>query len=116
MPFAVRMKKAWVLIYPLSAQRRLWSDWADGQADLSFRWAHTHFVGFVMSQLIYMHVNLMKRSVCKTSHIGKMISTCMSQDFEMAITKLMIFFFFFFFLLGDIMYRNMLGIWIELLL
>ena len=24
---AVRMKKAWVLSYPLSAQRRLWSDW-----------------------------------------------------------------------------------------
>ena len=27
--FAVRMKKAWVLSYPLSAQWRLWSDWAD---------------------------------------------------------------------------------------
>ena len=26
---AVSMKKAWVLSYPLSAQRRLWSDWAD---------------------------------------------------------------------------------------
>ena len=33
-------------------QRRLWSDWADAQADLSLRWAHTHFVGFVMSRLI----------------------------------------------------------------
>ena len=33
--FAVRMKKAWVLSYPLNAQRRLWSDWADAQADLS---------------------------------------------------------------------------------
>ena len=32
-------------------QRRLWSDWADAQADLSLRWAHSHFVGFVMSQL-----------------------------------------------------------------
>ena len=39
--FAVRMKKAWVLSYPLSAQRRLRSDWADAQADLSLRWAHT---------------------------------------------------------------------------
>ena len=29
-----------------------WSDWADTQADLSLRWAHTHFVGFVMSRLI----------------------------------------------------------------
>ena len=38
--FAVRMKKARVLSYPLSAQRRLWSDWADAQADLSLRWAH----------------------------------------------------------------------------
>ena len=50
--FAVRMKKAWVLSYPLSAQRRLWSDQADAQADLSLRWAHSHFVGFVMSWLI----------------------------------------------------------------
>ena len=45
--FAVRTKKAWVLSYPLSAQRRLWSDWADAQADLSLCWAHSHFVGFV---------------------------------------------------------------------
>ena len=50
--FAVRMKKPWVLSYPLNAQRRLWSDWANAQADLSLRWAHTHFVGFVMSWLI----------------------------------------------------------------
>ena len=39
--------------YPLSAQQRLWSDWADAQADLSLRWAHTHFVGFVMRRLIF---------------------------------------------------------------
>ena len=51
--FAVRMKKAWVLCYPLSAQRRLWSDWADAQADLSLRWAHTYFVSFLMSRLFY---------------------------------------------------------------
>ena len=50
--FSVRMKKAWVLSYPLSAQRRLWSDWADAQTDLSVRWAHNHFVGFVMRRLI----------------------------------------------------------------
>ena len=36
----VRMKKGRVLSYPLSALRRLWSDWADAQADLSLRWAH----------------------------------------------------------------------------
>ena len=43
---AVRMKKAWVLSYPLSAQRRLWSDWVDAQADLSLRWAHMPFCWF----------------------------------------------------------------------
>ena len=45
------MKKAWAFSYPLSAQRRLWSDWADAQADLSLRWAHSHFVCFVMRRL-----------------------------------------------------------------
>ena len=69
--FAVRMKKLWVLSYPLSAQWRPWSDWADAQADLSLRWAHTHFVGFVMSRLIWFyhpvmppkHANIMANSV-----------------------------------------------------
>ena len=65
--FAVRMKKHQALIYPSSAQRRhwsdwadaqadlrrLWSDWADAQADLSLRWGHTHFVGFVISLLTF---------------------------------------------------------------
>ena len=49
--FAVRMKKPWVHSYPLSAQRKLWSDWADAIPDLSLCWAHTQFVGFVMSRL-----------------------------------------------------------------
>ena len=44
--FAVRMKKAWVLSYSLSAQWRLWSDWADAQVDLSLRWAHMPFCWF----------------------------------------------------------------------
>ena len=51
--FAVRMKNAWVLSYPLSAQRRLWSVLADAQADLSICWAHSHFVGFVISRLLF---------------------------------------------------------------
>ena len=50
--FAVCMKKAWALIYPVNAQRRLRSDWADAQTDLSLRWAHSHTVGFVVSWLI----------------------------------------------------------------
>ena len=60
--FAVRMKKPWGFSYPLSAQRRLWSDWADAQADLSLRWVHTHFVGFVMSRLKW-------RFIFKLQHI-----------------------------------------------
>ena len=39
--FIVRMKKAWALSYPMSAQRRLWSDWADAQADPSLCWAQS---------------------------------------------------------------------------
>ena len=46
--FAVHMKKAWVLNYPLSEQQRLWSDWVDAQADLSLCWVHTHFVAFII--------------------------------------------------------------------
>ena len=34
------------------AQSEDWSHCADAQADLSLRWAHSHFVGFVMSRLI----------------------------------------------------------------
>ena len=49
--FVIRTKKPWVLSYPLSAKRILWSDWVDAQADLSLRWAYTHLVGFVMSWL-----------------------------------------------------------------
>ena len=49
--FPVRLKKAWVLSYPLSVQRRLWSDLADAKADLTLRRAHSHFVGFVMRRL-----------------------------------------------------------------
>ena len=37
----------WVAKDPrfLHADSEDWSDWADAQADLSLRWAHTHFVG-----------------------------------------------------------------------
>ena len=44
--FAVRLNKARILSYPLSAQRRLWSDWADALADLSLCWAHMPFCWF----------------------------------------------------------------------
>ena len=44
--FTVRMKTHWVLRYPLSTLRRLWSDWADAQADLRLCWAHISFCWF----------------------------------------------------------------------
>ena len=50
--FTVRMKKPWFLSYPLSAQRWLWPDCANAQADQSPRWACSHLVGFVMRRLI----------------------------------------------------------------
>ena len=37
----------------LHADSEDWSDWVDAQADLSLRLAHTPFVGFVMSPLIF---------------------------------------------------------------
>ena len=53
--FAVRMKKPWVLSYPLSAQKSHWSNWADAQADLSLRRAHSHYCWFrhVAGQLVF---------------------------------------------------------------
>ena len=50
----------------LHADSEDWSDWADAQADLSLRWGHSHFVGFVMSRLmwVYQSVMLLKRFVC----------------------------------------------------
>ena len=51
---AYRIKKPWVLHYPLSIQRRLWYDWADAQAGLGLRWAHSSFVVFVVPWLIFM--------------------------------------------------------------
>ena len=43
--FTVRMKKPWVLCFPLSEQRRL-IGLADAQADLSLHWAHRSFCWF----------------------------------------------------------------------
>ena len=54
--FALRMKKTWALSYPFSAQRRLWLDWADAQADLGlpFCWfCHHVFVVFYDSISLY---------------------------------------------------------------
>ena len=82
--FAVRMKKAWVLNYLLSAQRRLWSDWADAQADLSLPWAYTQFAGFVTSQL-------------KFRFFVRCLNACMYVSFledHQQVLKLLSYFFF----------------------
>ena len=50
--FAVRLMGSYRPKLSSCGQRRLWSDWVDAQADLNLRWAHTYFVGFVMSRLI----------------------------------------------------------------
>ena len=71
---AVRTKKALFLIYPLSAQRRLWSDWADAQAEPSLRWAHSYFLGFVMRRLIFFCRNWRYEKFCVPSF--KLLSSC----------------------------------------
>ena len=48
--FAVHMKNPWVISFPLSAQRRQWSDWADAQAYLSLCWVHRWFCCFCCVQ------------------------------------------------------------------
>ena len=61
--FAVPMKKDWVFSYPLSAQQRLWSDWADAQAELSLRWAHMPFCWFchALAHLLSQQLAAIKR-------------------------------------------------------
>ena len=49
--FAMRSMGSWGPNASSCGQWRLWSDWADAQADLSLRWAQSRFVGFVMSRL-----------------------------------------------------------------
>ena len=63
--FAVRSVDSQGRTVSSCGQRRLWSDWADAQADLSLRWAHTHFVGFVMLRHINMGVSdVNSRGIC----------------------------------------------------
>ena len=44
--FAVRSMGSWGPKLSSCGQRRLWSDWADDQADLSLHWAHMPFCWF----------------------------------------------------------------------
>ena len=45
-------KKLWSLAFHW-AQSKDWSDWADAQADLTLRWAHSDFFCFVMLRLSF---------------------------------------------------------------
>ena len=65
--FAVRSMGSWGPKVSLCGQRGLWSAWA---ADLSLRWTHSHFVGFVMSRLSYV-VKLQSGSDTKMIHISQ---------------------------------------------
>ena len=68
--FVVRLKKAWILSYPLSAQRRLWSDWADTESSLG-----AHAILLVLSRCdsnasfltLTMHLRI-KQENCSTKN------------------------------------------------
>ena len=62
--FAACMKKACVLSYPLSAQRRLWSDWEDAQADLSLHWVHMSFCWFCHEAAHFLPVQCLLTPLC----------------------------------------------------
>ena len=75
---AVRSVGSWGSSVSSCGQRRLWSDWADAQADLSLRWAQSHFVGFVICSSFY--VSSVPPSIVITS-LGKELcwpSTCVA--------------------------------------
>ena len=79
-------KKAWVLSYPLSAEQRLWSDWADAQADPSLCWVHSdHFVGFVMSRLNYKNPKWSALPHSQMVHVSK--HTLDSNEFSSLFTR-----------------------------
>ena len=47
--FAVHSMGSWGPNVSSCGQRRLWSDWADSQADLRLRWAHRSFCWFCLA-------------------------------------------------------------------
>ena len=82
--FACRIKKPWVLSYPLSAQRRLWSDWADAQADLSLRWAHMPLCWFcheaALISILFLTANAnAKQNNCCTSEVSITTTSLLSR-------------------------------------
>ena len=60
--FAVRPKGSWGPNVSFRWQQRLWSDWADAQADLSLRWTYRLFCWFWHAAA---HIALTKMSCSK---------------------------------------------------
>ena len=106
--FAVRMKKAWVLSYPLSVKRRLWSDWADAQPDLSLCWAHRPLcwfcreaaqISFPLQQVFkfWWWKNKKKKKKKKKQMDLRETSICMRSCLPAFMLFFFVFFFVFFF-------------------
>ena len=106
--FAVRMKKALVFSYPLSVKRRLWSDRAAAQPDLSLRWAHMPLcwfcheaaqISFPLQQVFkfWLWKNKKKKKKKKEEMDLRETSSCMRSCLP-AFMFVCFFFFFFFFL------------------
>ena len=89
--FAIRMKKAWVLSYPLSAQRRLWSDWADPQADLSFCWAHILLVLSCDALKFNIPVNTITVISRHCLHIGGIRQPCCRKSLYFCVFFILLF-------------------------
>ena len=68
---------AWRKLWSLAnhwAHSEDWSDWADAQADLSLRWAHSHFVGSVMRCGSDTFSSELFRTACVTAHTVMFLS------------------------------------------
>ena len=61
--FAVHSKCSWGFNVSSCGLRRLWSDWADAQADLSLHWAHMPFFWFC-HEVAHLKQFLMKHKPC----------------------------------------------------
>ena len=59
--------------------------WADAQADLSLRWAHTHFVNFVMRQLklvLQHYVNINELSSHEKTTLSDLVSSSLNRIYS----------------------------------
>ena len=102
--FAVRMKKAWVTSYPLSAQGRLCEQTGRMPRLMSLRWTHSHFVlsccgsnGKSLKSTKYT-----KHSQHKTFTIQNAVLVFLMEENFKYLSKETVFFFFFFFFFASL--------------